>query len=412
MLTVLRNTWALLGGLMLLMIGNGMQGTLLGIRGTMEGFDPFVLSFVMAAYFIGFLFSARLTPRLIARVGHVRVFAALGSVISACFILYATIVDPVAWFFMRIAVGFCYCGVYIVVESWLNDNSDNKMRGQAMSAYILVQLIGVIAAQFLINLASIRDYTLFVTISVLVSLSFLPILLSASPAPVFQSTRPMSLGRLYRTSPLGFVSAFLVGAVFSSIFGMASVYGTAQGLTVRQISIFIGVIYFASLVVQYPLGWLSDRMDRRRLVFLVCVVSSLGAFVGMASGDSFALILAAGALVGGLASPLWSIVIAHTNDFLDPPDMAAASGGLLFANGLGAIGGAPILGLLMSAVAPWMFFAFNGAVMGAIALYALYRMTQRPSPAVADTTRFATVMPQATPVITEAVVGRPGEKAA
>ncbi|HEU0221741.1 MAG TPA: MFS transporter, partial [Paracoccaceae bacterium] len=190
MMRVLRDTWALLGGLLLLMIGNGMQGTLLGIRGAIEGMDAFTISLVMSAYFIGFLFSARITPRLIARVGHVRVFAALGSVVSACLILYAALPDPVAWFLMRVAVGYCYCGVYIVVESWLNDMSDNETRGKALSAYIIVQLVGIVLSQVIVNVAPVEGYALFVITSVLVSISFLPILLSAGPAPVYQMTRP------------------------------------------------------------------------------------------------------------------------------------------------------------------------------------------------------------------------------
>lgn len=401
MLKVLRDTWALLGGLLLLMVGNGMQGTLLGIRGKIEGIEPFTLSLVMSAYFIGFLLGARLTPFLIARVGHVRVFAAFGSVISACFILYAALPDPVSWFLMRIAVGFCYCGVYIVCESWLNEMADNETRGQALSAYVFVQLVGIVGAQVLVNLAPIEGYTLFVVISVLVSVSFLPILLNAGPTPAFQLTRPMSLARLYRVSPLGFVAAFLLGSVFSSVFGMSAVFGTAQGLSVEEITIFVGTLYAFGMVVQYPLGWLSDRMDRRRLIFLICAAGAAGIVVGLAAGESFVLILVAGALVGGLAAPLWSIVVAHTNDFLDRRDMAAASGGLLFVNGLGAIGGPPVLGWLMENFGAAMFFVFNAVLMGLIAAYALWRMTRRAARKVSETLPFAPLTPQATAVVAE-----------
>lgn len=398
MLKVLRDTWALLGGLMLLMIGNGMQGTLLGVRGAIEGFDTFTLSMVMSAYFIGFMFSAGLTPRLIAAVGHVRVFAALGSVISACFLLYAALPNPVVWFLMRVLVGFGYCGIYIVVESWLNDMSTNETRGKALSAYIIVQTLGIVASQAIANVAPIEGYTLFVIISVLVSVSFLPILLTAVPTPVYQVTRPMSLRRLYRTSPLAFVAAFLLGSVFSSVFAMLAVFGTMLGYSVERITVMTGAIYGIGLVVQYPIGWVSDRMDRRRLILAVSLLGAVGGAAGALLLDWYWAVVVAGALVGGLASPMWGLIVAHVNDFTDHRDMPAASGGLLFVNGLGAIGGPVALGWLMNAFGPWMFFGFNTALMGAIALYALWRMSRRAAPAAQEAAPLAPVLFQAAPV--------------
>ncbi|MDP4032755.1 MAG: MFS transporter, partial [Pseudorhodobacter sp.] len=211
MLTVLRNTWALLLGLGLLMLGNGMQGTLLGIRGGIENFSTFQMSLVMSAYFVGFLFGSRLAPVMIRRVGHVRVFAALGSMISAVLILYAAAPDWMVWAALRVVIGFSFSGVYIATESWLNNASTNENRGQALSLYLIVQMIGIIAAQLLLNVGDASGYILFVIPSVLVSLAFTPILLSASPAPAFESTKPMSFRRLYQASPLGCVGMFLLG---------------------------------------------------------------------------------------------------------------------------------------------------------------------------------------------------------
>ncbi|MEM7211933.1 MAG: MFS transporter, partial [Pseudomonadota bacterium] len=177
MLTAIRNSWALLFGMTLLMIGNGLQGTVLGVRGDAEGMSPSVLGFVMSAYFLGFLGGTQVTPYLLRKVGHVRVFAALASMISAAFILYAAVVDPIAWFLMRVMVGFCLSGVYVVAESWLNDGATNETRGQTMSAYIFAQMLGIIVAQALLNVADPGGYDLFVIMSVLVSISFAPILL-------------------------------------------------------------------------------------------------------------------------------------------------------------------------------------------------------------------------------------------
>ena len=215
MLTVLRNSWALLLGMMLLMIGNGVQGTLLGIRGAIEGFSTTQMSFVMSAYFLGFLFGSRMTPNMIRRVGHVRVFAALGSMVSAVLVAYAAAPDWMAWVLMRVLIGFSFSGVYITAESWLNDTSTNETRGQALSLYMIMQMLGIIASQALLNVGDPSGYFLFVIPSILVSVAFTPILLAASKAPAFELTKPLSFVRLYRTSPLGCVGIFLLGGVFT-----------------------------------------------------------------------------------------------------------------------------------------------------------------------------------------------------
>ena len=228
MLKVLRSTWPLLLGVMLLMVGNGMQGTLLGIRGTQEGFSTYEISYVMSAYFVGFLFGSRLAPEMIRRVGHVRVFAALGSLISAVLVLYPVVPDWVAWTVMRVLIGFCFSGVYITAESWLNNTATNETRGQAMSAYMIVQMVGIIASQALLNMPDPSGFVLFIIPSVLVSLAFMPILLAPTPAPVFDTTRPLAFRRLFRISPLGCVGMLLTGGVFSAMFGMASVWGAHE----------------------------------------------------------------------------------------------------------------------------------------------------------------------------------------
>ncbi|MEZ5723424.1 MAG: hypothetical protein R3D59_19090 [Paracoccaceae bacterium] len=249
----LRNSWALLFGVLLLMLGNGIQGTVLGLRGEIEGFSTYQMSLVMAGYFAGFLFGSRATPGLIRRVGHVRVFAALASFVSAVLILYPVIVDPVAWTLFRVVIGFAFSGVYVTAESWLNHQSTNETRGTILSLYLIVQMVGIIAAQGLVMTADPGGFILFILPSVLVSLSFAPILLSISPTPAFATTRRMTLGQLYRISPLGFIGMLVMGLLFSAQFGMAAVYGTRMGLTVGQLSLFISMFYVGGLVLQYPI---------------------------------------------------------------------------------------------------------------------------------------------------------------
>jgi MFS family permease len=400
MLTVLRNSWALLLGMMLLMLGNGMQGTLLGIRGGQENMSTFQLSIVMSCYFLGFLFGSRMVPDMIRRVGHVRVFAALGSMISAVLILYAVAPNWIAWSLMRVVIGFSFAGVYITAESWLNDASSNENRGQALSLYLIVQMIGIIAAQGLLNLGDPGGFILFIIPSVLVSIAFTPILLSVAQAPAFASTKPLSFKRLYNASPLGCVGMFLLGGVFSAQFGMAAVWGTQAGLSVREISIFVAGIYVGGMVFQYPIGWLSDRIDRRKVILGVSAVGALGLLVPVFWDVPFWVLCGVGALGGAVSNPLYSLLLAYVNDYLDRTDMAAASAGLLFINGLGAISGPVITGWIMGVFGPSGFFLFMALLFAALAGYGLWRMTQRKH-AADPTSSFTAVSPSGTLVALE-----------
>lgn len=406
MFDVLKNMWALLLGMLLLMVGNGLQGSLIGIRGDIENFSTFELSVITSAYFFGFLIGSRLAPEMIRRVGHVRVFAALGSFISAILILYPTVTEPWAWMLFRVIFGFCFCGVYVTAESWLNNASTNETRGKALSLYMIVQMSGIIAAQGLLNVADPAGFVLFVIPSVLVSLSFAPILLSASKSPSFETTASMSLKGLYQASPTGIVGMFVLGGVFSAQFGMASVYGTQANLSVAQISGFVSAIFAGGLLLQYPIGWLSDRMDRRVLILATSIVAALTGVFGWIFGGNYTSILVAGFLFGGMTNPLYSLVIAYVNDYLSTDDMAAASGGLLFVNGLGAVSGPIILGYIMQFMGASGFWLFLAIIMIGLSGYVAWRMTQRSSAYVDeddyDAVPYAPVMAASTAIAVEA----------
>ena len=401
MISVIRTSWPLLLGMLLLMLGNGLQGSLLGVRGSSLGFSSVEMSLVMSAYFAGFLLASRVTPDMIRRVGHVRVFAALGSFVSAALLLFPTIQDPIAWIIGRVVIGFCFCGVYVTAESWLNNASTNETRGQALSAYMIVQMAGIIIAQGLLVVPDPSGYLLFVIPSVLVSVAFAPILLSISPTPAFESTKRMTLVELYKTSPLGCVGMFLMGSVFAAQFGMAAVYATEAGLSIGQIPIFTAAFYVGALLFQYPVGWLSDRFDRRVLVALSALIAGLASLMGMIFGSNFYVLVAAAFLIGGLSNPLYSLLIAYTNDFLEHEDMAAASAGLLFVNGVGAIAGPVIIGYAMQVMGPPGYFVLLALVLLALTGYAVYRMTQRPAPSSDDTIAYHGMMPTASPVTVE-----------
>ena len=400
MLLVMQGSWALLLGMLFLQLGNGLQGTLLGVRGELENFSTFQMSIVMSAYFVGFLGASRLVPELIRRVGHVRVFAALASFISAVLILYPLLVNPWIWAAGRVIIGFCFCGVYITAESWLNNAATNENRGQLLSSYMVVQMAGIVAAQLLLLVGDPGGFELFVLISVLVSISFAPILLSITPTPAFEATKPMSIKELFSTSPLGCVGMFFLGGVFSAQFGMAPVFGTNAGLTLSEISIFVAAFYIGAMVFQFPIGWLSDRMDRRILIVATSAVGFIAAIFAVLVEDIFIVFVVSAFFIGGMSNPLYSLLIAYTNDFLELEDMASASGGLLFLNGLGAISGPIITGYLMTKMGSQGFFIILATLLGLLTVYGFFRMTQRGISDV-DTSSYATVLPTASVVAVE-----------
>ena len=404
MLKVLATSWPLLLGVMLLMVGNGVQSSLLGIRGALEGFSTFQLSVVMSAYYLGFLGGSQLAPEMIRRVGHVRVFAALGSLISAVLVLYPLLLDWTAWSVMRVLIGFSFSVIYVTAESWLNNTASNETRGQALSAYMIVQMLGIIAAQGLLSVGDPVGFGLFIIPSVLVSLAFMPILLAATPAPTFDQIRPMSFRKLFDISPLGCVGMLLTGGIYSAMFGMSSVWGALIGLSIGQIAAFVASLYIGGLILQYPIGWVSDQVDRRVLVLWMAGIGAILMLIATIFSLPFNIVLVIAVLLGGTINPLYSLLIAHTNDFLGQEDMAAASAGLIFLNGFGAIFGPLITGWLMGLVGPRGFFLFIGVLFAALAGYAAWRMLRRTTPDGSN--GYADLSPSASSLAVGAVLER------
>ena len=402
MVTVISGIWALLVGIVLIMLGNGMQFTLIGLRGGLEGFSPAALAIVTSGYFVGFLSGARYTPALIRNVGHVRVFAALGSFMSAALITLPLLVEPWAWTLLRILIGFCMSGIYVTAESWLNDASTNETRGKVLSAYMIAQTLGIIGAQGLLTLGDAQTPVLFIGASILVSISFAPVLLTVGQAPRTEVIRPMPLRALYRQSPLGAVGIFLLGSAYATQSGMSAVFGTLIGMTADQIALLVAMLFAGALAFQYPIGWISDRMDRRRLIFAASLIGAFSCLLGWIAGGGLWPMMALAFIAGGMTTPLYALLLAHTNDFLSPEDMPAASGGLVFTFGLGAIIGPLATGWAMEWAGPFTFWLVLSVTFAAIALYALYRMTQRPGVPVDQTESYLGVTPSATPVAVEA----------
>ncbi|MEF2553820.1 MFS transporter [Aurantimonas sp. A2-1-M11] len=411
MFQVFSGVWALLIGIVLIMLGNGMHFTLIGLRGGIEEFSAAELAIVTSGYFVGFLSGARYTPVLIRRVGHVRVFAALGSFMSAGLISFPLLTEPWAWTLLRLLVGFCMSGIYVAAESWLNNAATNETRGKMLSAYMIAQTLGIIGAQGLLSLGDAGTSVLFIGASILVSISFAPILLSVAPAPVVEVAKPMPLRKLFLGSPLGTVGIFLLGTIYATQSGMGAVFGTQIGLSASQIALFVAMLFAGALLLQYPIGWLSDQMDRRKLIFAAACIGLASCTVGWVTEGGLWPLMAAAFFAGGVTTPLYALLLAYTNDFLSADEMPAASGGLVFTFGLGAIGGPLATGWAMQSIGPFAFWLVLGATFGAIAFYALYRMTKRSPVPVSQTESYLGVLPTASPVAVEAAGAWAAEQA-
>jgi MFS family permease len=373
--------WPLLLGIGFIMTGNGLQQSLLGLRAEAEGFSRTLTGSVMTAYYVGMLAGTLLVPRIVGRVGHIRVFAALTALAATAILAAPIFVNGPAWAVMRGVTGFCYAGMYIVAESWLNDRVGNELRGRLWSIYMFMQFGGLIIGQALLNLAPPTGFELFSLAAALLSLAVVPILVSARPAPLFEASAHMHLLQVYRLSPLAIAGGIAIGAAHGAFWQMGAVYGSAAGLTVAEISLFISSAVCGALLFQWPVGRLSDRVDRRRVILGVCAGSALAALAVLASGHlSTPLLFVAVALFGGLSLPMYSLLGALLNDRLRAEQMVAASSALVLAYGIGAVSGPPVAGALMDHLGADGLFVYLAVMHAGLALFALHRMLRRPAP--------------------------------
>ena len=275
MFKVLHNSWPLFFGIGLIMVGNGLQGTLLGVRATMEGFDTATIGLIMSLYYFGFLGGSYYVPKLMSRVGHIRVFAALASLASGTVLLHGLYPDPFLWAIIRAFTGFAYAGLYIVVESWFNNVSTSKTRGRIFGLYQLISYSGMVLGQFLLNFSDPAMIDLFVITSILVSIAIMPIALSSRPAPEFEEPDHLSLKRLFKISPFGLIGVFITGLGTGTLFGLGAVYATEIGMSIAQTSTFMAFFIVGGVVSQIPIGWLSDHFDRRIVMIGTVLALSL-----------------------------------------------------------------------------------------------------------------------------------------
>ncbi len=396
--------WALLVGIGLLLMGNGLQASLLGVRAEIEAFGSTLTGIVMSGYFVGFLFGSTWTPRAVRRVGHIRVFAALAALASVAILVHSLLVTPVVWVLMRTLTGVCYAGLYVVAESWLNARSDNATRGRLLSLYMVISYIGMGGGHLTLNVAAPGQHDLFMLVSVVISVAVVPILLSATRAPASEAPNRLSLPALYRISPLGLVGTFATGIANGAVFTMGAVYARSAGLSVAEVSLFMVAVIAGGALFQWPVGKLSDHMDRRGVIAGTAFAAALlGTAASRMAGISDVGLLLAVALFGGMTLSLYSLCVAYTNDHTSSDQLVAASSGLVLANGIGAIMGPSIAGVAMDVMGPGGFFAWLFVVHAGIGAFGLWRMTRRPSPTAAEQGPYVAMPSRSSPFVTSAV---------
>jgi MFS family permease len=377
-----RNTiaiaWPLLLGMGVLMLGAGLQSTLLGVRATLEAFPTAAIGVVMSCYYVGFLFGTTIAPRLIQHVGHVRVFAAFAAVAAAATLFQAVFVHPVPWAVMRLLTGLCFAGIYVVAESWLNDRATQATRSRLLAIYMVVLYVGLGAAQFLLIVSNPATDTPFMLVAALICLAIVPLVLSAHPAPVVVMPRAVRYRDLYRRSPLGVVAVAMSGLMASMVFSLGPVYARLSGMDTTGIATFMAGNILAGVVTQYPIGSLADRLDRRAVIAGVCAVATaLSVSMVVWADMPRALLLVLSALVSGLVLTIYSLGVSHVNDRLEPAEMVAASSALLLLNGAAAVIGPILGGSLMGTYQSSAYFATLGTLTAALTIYCLWRKSRR-----------------------------------
>ena len=373
-------SWTLFFGLLMISAGSGLQNVLLGTRAPEIGFSNIATGFVMSGYFIGIFFGSIIVPNILAAVGHVRVFGAMSAIASAAVLMHIAFGEPILWALMRLASGFGFAGMYIVCESWLNDKATNETRGQLLSLYMIVNIGGMGLGQLMIGLGEPGGVGLFLTASVTVSIAVVPILITVSPAPNFEAPDRLGFRRLIQVSPLSVVGMAICGLIISMLFGMGPVYGRNLGLDNTEIGYFMTAITVGTLLLQYPVGRLSDKFDRRVVILGAASTGAVCVFIASFFGaDKFLGLLIFTVIFGGLIFSLYSLFIAHANDFLPPSKMVAMSSSLLMVNGAGAIAGSPFAATIIEIFGSRSFLPVIAIILIGLSIFVVIRMQLRDS---------------------------------
>ncbi len=377
----------------ILLAGNGLQGTLIALRATSEGFSPSLIGFMGAAYFAGFMLSCIWTAHLIRMVGHIRVFAALASVTAAGSLALVLLIDPVAWMVLRFAMGFAFAGVFMVIESWLNESAGNQDRGRILSIYRLVDLTAVTGAQFLLPIIGTDGFEIFAIMAIFFCLSLVPVSLSQSSKPKAPESFKFDLKAIWRISPVACIGCLTIGLTNSAFRLIGPLYAKDMGLDVTGVAIFMSAGIVGGAVLQFPLGMLSDRFDRRWTLIVATGGASLAAlFLTFGAGDQANLLYFGAFVFGAFALPLYSLSAAHANDHAKKGQYVLVAAGLTMFFSIGASMGPLIASFVIERFGAPAFFTYTSVIHASLIVSVLYRMTRRAGVPAHARSRFVTLL--------------------
>ena len=391
MFKIFKNSWALFSGYAILITAHGFQGNLLQVRSVIEDFSFITTGIIMSGYYLGYFVGANMIPNLVSKVGHIRVFAAFASMASLSILIHAVFVDPIIWTLARFLTGFSLIGVYIVVESWLNDRATNRNRGGVLSIYMFITFTGLAIGTLLLNFNKPEEYEPFILTSLLFSIALVPILLTKRPAPKFKKISFMKIKQLYNISPLGTFSMLCTGLIHSAIFGYGAVYASSLNFSIFEISLFLFLITIAGAIFQFPIGYYSDKSDRRIVIIACTFISAIFCFLAIISsgtslenmyltssvGMNKIMFLTFVTIYAGFALPMFTLNLAYVNDFIDKERFVASGAGLQIIFGIGAMFGPFLASVFMNKYGSNGFFIFLGIFHTIIGLFGMYRITRR-----------------------------------
>ncbi len=401
MVQVLLVLVALFIGSGLLIAGSGLFTTLLAVRMGIENIPELQVGIVLACFSVGFILGTQICHWFVDRVGHIRAFAALAALVSCTALMHPVLITPVAWGILRVLTGFCTAALYTIAESWINAKVPNEIRGRVLSVYMVISFLALSSGQLMLNLSEPESFILFSVVAMLFSFSLVPIALTRMEAPIPDPGERLGIFALMRISPLGVALCFSAGAINAAFFNLGPLFAQKSGFDTGQVSTFMAIAIFAGLLVQWPVGWLSDRFDRRKVVLWVLAGAAIASLLMVIMGDlKFSMLLILVAVYGGMAFTLYGQGLTHANDYAETTQLVSVSAGLLFAYGVGAVVGPVAASAFMGMAGQFGLFIFTGGVTAGLAVFVVFRMTRREPLPAEDQTPFS-AMPATTPAIAE-----------
>lgn len=391
---------AILFTTLVFLVGNGLLNTLIPVRAHLENFSTLSIGIIGSAYFAGFVFGCFSGPRLLARVGHVRTFSVCAGICAAATLIMSISVSETAWFLMRALFGFSAANMYMTLESWLNDKVSNQTRGLVFSAYLGINFAGLVIGQLLFATASPSSFVLFSMATVFYALSLVPVglteLKQPAPSPV-PKLRPL---KIFRITPVGVAGCIAVGLANNAVWALAPVYAQSQGLSSGNVALFMVAFTLGGMLVQLPIGRLSDHLDRRWVIAGTCALAAIaGVVIGLFLNNTRSMMLISIGIFGVLMLPLYALSVAHANDRMPRHAFVEASATLLLINSIASVIGPTLAASIMSSFGARSLFFYTAAVHGAMLVFTLIRLAQNSAPATHE--RFAPLPQEASPAALE-----------